>query len=57
MRYIVKYFKVKNVRKGLPYAHKVHSFLVIRNLKDTAKSRYYLSNIIGRNWHVINLYL
>jgi len=57
MHYIVKYFKVKNVRKGLPYAHKVHSFLVIRNLKDTAKSRYYLSNIIGRNWHVINLYL
>lgn len=57
MRYIVKYFKVKNVKKELPYAHKVCSFLVIRNLKDRAKSRHYLSNIVGGNWHDTNLYL
>ncbi|MFT4718790.1 MAG: hypothetical protein ACI9IL_001131 [Rickettsiales bacterium] len=46
MHYIVKYFKVKIVKKRFLYINRVQGFLAIRALKDEARSRHYLPNII-----------
>lgn len=53
MHYIVKYCKVKIVKKRLTYVDGVKGFLVIKDLKEEARSCHYLSSIIGGKWNKV----